>query len=334
MYEALGQAILKTGETVQAGVVIGPDAEWAERIEELLSHKGDPWNWQNSQALRNPLGIDVYYYLLHRNGVPFANIMTAELAGVGHLGHVWTQPEDRQKGASSSLMSLQMEDFRSRKGKALFLGTGYDSVPYHMYSRFGFKGIEPKSGYMEWYATSKEAFEGTYFAQGKTEIQPVAWSHWPASAALFLGGFPERVRCAPQRLIGRQSTEGAFLPLLQDAQRRQTAGDKPRALALFHTETTAVVGFTAWGWHPLWEDACLVDIYCHPRHWDKAADLIKSLHLPETERYIAYSDTTGARKTEFFMAHGFKQTVVLKERVARTFAKTAFVDVAVFEKTV
>ena len=101
-----------------------------ERIEALLGHKGEEWQWQNSRCARDDLGIDVYYYILHRDGVPFANMMTAECAGVGHFGHVWTRPEDRRKGAADQLMGLQMEDFRGRGGRALYLGTGFDSAAY------------------------------------------------------------------------------------------------------------------------------------------------------------------------------------------------------------
>jgi hypothetical protein len=332
VYKDLGHVTLKTGERVQVGVVIGPDAEWAERLEKLLGHKGDPWDWQNSQALRSNLGIDVCFYVLHRQGVPFANILTAELAGVGHLGHVWTEPQDRQKGASSSLMEIQMRDFRSRRGKALFLGTGFDTVPYHMYRKFGFNSVEPESGYMAWYAASKDEFEHDYFARAGTEIQPPHWVHWPSSAALFLGDFPCAVRCAPLRLIGRQSTEGPFLPLLRDAQRRQAVDEKPRAMVLCNAQTNAVVGFTAWGRHPLWEDICLVDVYCHPSYWDSAGELLSSLPLPGAERCVAYSEAGCRHKTAVLLDHGFKQSATLKGRVPATRAKTSFLDLALFER--
>jgi hypothetical protein len=39
-------------ERVEAAVVRGPDLDWAGRIEKLLGHKGDPWNWQNTEMLR------------------------------------------------------------------------------------------------------------------------------------------------------------------------------------------------------------------------------------------------------------------------------------------
>ena len=106
MYEGLGHVVLATGEQVEVGVVIGPDAEWTERLERLLGHKGEPWNWQNRQVLTTDVGIGSRFYVLHRGGMPFANIMIAELSGVGILAHVWTKPEDREKGACSNLMRV------------------------------------------------------------------------------------------------------------------------------------------------------------------------------------------------------------------------------------
>jgi hypothetical protein len=324
---------LGTGEHVESGVVIGPDAEWAERLEELLWHKGDPWNWQNQKALRKELGIGVRFYILHRGGKPFANIMLAERCEVGLLGHVWTRPEDRRKGACSKLMGVQMEDFRSRQGKALFLETEFDSGAYRIYERFGFRSVEPKSGYMDWYAKSRERFEAAYFKRGETEIQVLGWRHWPSSAALFMGDFPCILRCAPLKLIGRRLTETPFLPLLRDGERRQEAGLKSRAVALYNQATTAVVGFAAWDWHPLWEDTCLVDVFCHPDYWDEAGNLFKNLSLPDGARYIAYSDIDCNHKARVLLEAGFERTAVLKKRVPGTMAKTSFLDVELFEKT-
>jgi hypothetical protein len=258
--------------------------------------------------------------------------MIAELSGVGILGHVWTNPKDRQKGACSKLMGMQMEDFQSRQGKALFLGTGFDSVAYHIYARFGFRGVEPQSGYMAWYATSKDEFEAAYFKMGKTSVQPLGWTHWPSSPALFLGDAPCIVRCAPLRLIGRRSTESPLLPLLCDEQERQTSGEKPHTLVLQNEATTAVVGFTTWDWHPLWEHTCLVDVYCHPDYWDRADYLLSSLSLPEAEHHIAYGDVVCEQKIKVLQEAGFKQTATLKRRVPRTRSKASFLDVALFER--
>lgn len=332
MFQSMGKVTLKTGESVQAGVVVGPDLDWAESIEKLLHHKGDPWNWQNSQMLRSEHEIEARFYVLHRAGIPFANISTFELAGVGLFGHVWTVPEDRQKGASSRLMGIQMGDFRARGGKALFLGTEYASVAYRMYRKYGFHSVEAQSGYMEWYATSKRTFNNAYFSAGTTELQALRWSHWPSSEPLFLGDHACLVRSAPLSLIGRQSVEGTYLGPLQDAEARLATDKPPRFKALCSLDTTAVVGLVGWGWHPLWEGVCLVDLFCHTDYWDKGQELLTSLSLPEARRYIAYADVGCDHKREVLLESGFEQTMVLKDWVAESQAQTSFRDVAVYER--
>jgi hypothetical protein len=86
MYEGLGPIELKTKERVEAGVITGPDLQWAQRLEALLGHKGPIWQWQNSVAARQRIKAEVRYYILHRDGEPLANMMIAERAGVGHFG--------------------------------------------------------------------------------------------------------------------------------------------------------------------------------------------------------------------------------------------------------
>jgi GNAT superfamily N-acetyltransferase len=332
MHESLGTIELKDGERVEAGAVGGPDPEWAGRIEELLAHKGGIWNWQNSTVLRRETGVEARFYLLHRGGAPFANMMTATYRGVGHFGHVWTEPEERRKGAASRLMDLQMEDFRQRGGRALFLGTGFDSPAYRIYAAHGFGSVEERSGYMAWYTGSWEAFEAEYFAAGASEIQEADWPHWPASAALFIGNFPGVVRCAPLGLFGRISTEGALLTLIQAEEGRRAGGESPRAKALVQTESGAQVGLAIWEWDPLWPETCLVDLYCHPRFWNRGSELLAALELPKAERYLAYTDPGCQEKGRELLAAGFRATARHQRRVAVDAARAGWADVVAWEK--
>ncbi|MBI4560353.1 MAG: GNAT family N-acetyltransferase [Candidatus Hydrogenedentes bacterium] len=314
------------------GLVAGPDLEWAGRIEKLLGHKGDPWNWQNSELLRESVGIEAYFYILHHDGIPFANIMTAELNGVGIFGHVWTNPEDRRKGAVSRLMERQMEHFRARGGKALFLGTGFDSPPYHIYRSFGFEGTENQSGLMEYYASSKAEFERDYFDGSPTVTKPLDWTHWPSSPALFMGAFPGVVRCAPLRLIGRSSTEGRLLPVLREMRSPREPSALPRAMALQNTKTSAVMGLAAWDWDPLWPDTCVVDVYCHPSSWNCAAELLEGLALPKARRYIAYDDQACGAKIEVLRSNGFRPVATMGAWAPMNRAGTGIVDVTLYER--
>lgn len=335
MYQSFGTIRLKSGETVEAGVVRGPEPSWSQRLQKLLWHKGDPWNWQNAQLLEREQGLDVFFYVLHRNGDAFANIMTVELAGVGIFGHVWTKPADRQQGASSRLMQLQMQDFVARHGKALYLGTEYDSVAYKMYTHFGFRSVEPQSGYMAYYADSQTAFDDAYFAPGPVTIAPLRWPHWPAVSPLFLGDFRGLVRCAPLQLMGRVSPEGALLPALMENEKCEREEKAPPTLTLVNDATTAVVGLAAWRWDLIWPDTCVVDCYCHPDYWSHAGVLLGALQFPydEADRIVAYVDQGNDAKAACLTQAGFQPTAILPQWITANVAKAASVDVTVYTKS-
>ncbi|MEZ4860008.1 MAG: hypothetical protein R3C14_01815 [Caldilineaceae bacterium] len=332
MYQRLATVTLKNGESVEAGVVRGPEPGWAQRLVRLLWHKGDPWNWQNAQVLERTLGIDAFFYILHRDGAPLANIMTIELEGVGLFGHVWTNPEDRQKGASGSLLQLLMADFAARNGRALYLGTGYDSVPYHLYAKHGFQGIAPASGYMAYYRAAQADFDAAYFAPGEAVIEPLDWRHWPAAAPLFIGDFPGLVRCAPLQLIGRESPEGPFLPALLKAEERAQRGRTPTTFALRHAVTNAVVGLATCDWHPLWPETRLLDLYCHPNFWHYAPALLEALPFTADQRLIAYADQGCPAKLQTLAAVGFKTTATLPQWIATDALQSNWADVLVLTK--
>lgn len=332
MYEPIDTIRLTSGERVQAGVVKGPDRDWAERIEALLEHKGEMWRWGNTMVLREHLDVEAYFYILHRGGIPFANMSTVETRGVGIFGHVFTKPEDRRKRAAMELMRVMMGHFRRRGGRALYLGTGYDSHPYHIYRAHGFTGLEPRSGYMDYFTASRDAFETGYFARGPAEVAALDWRDWPASTALFTGGFPGVTRCAGMRIFGRQSTESPLLPFIRDACTRRADGQSARVKVLRQEETTAVTGLAMWSYDRLWPRSCVVDVYCHPHFWDRSRDLLDALALPEAERYLAYCDAGFEQKAAALSQAGFRPSVTYRRRVARDCARTAHVDVEVWEK--
>lgn len=328
MYRGLGEIALKTGERVEFGVVEAPDPEWAERIEKLLAHKGDPWNWQNSELLRYPTDVETYFYLLHRDGAPFSNIMLCLAHGVGLFGHVWTNPEDRRKGAASRIMSTLMEDFRRRGGQALFLGTDFDAPPYHIYAREGFIGIEDRSGYMAYYTPGAERFEAWYFAGGPARVAELQWRHWPASAALLLGDFGGMLRLVCAKIKHRASPEGPLLPFL----RRQRSGGARRLSILEKPDTTAVVGIAACGDDPLTYGQTVVDVYCHPRFWPHAGELLATLELPAGGRLAAYADSGCPAKIAALKAFGFREVARLPDFTPADVADTSRLEVTVLMK--
>jgi len=141
LYEKLGETALKDGPA-ELGIVQGPDPDWAEKLLPFLSHKGDLWNWQNEWCLRkDPEGLNPLYYVCHREGELLANVCNFFRNGVGNFSHVYTHPDHRRKGACAAILKALFSDFEKRGGRAMFLGTGYASVPYRIYEKHGFRSV-------------------------------------------------------------------------------------------------------------------------------------------------------------------------------------------------
>lgn len=304
MFQRLTDVKLKTGETVSAAVIHGPDVEWASRIESLLAHKGDPWTWQNSELLRENTGTSAKFFILHRDGRPFSNIMLVECAGVALLGHVWTEPADRGAGASGILMELLLGDFRASSIQAIFLGTEANSEPYHYYERRGFVPIAAGSGYMVLSKDAVEKFHAAWFEDDSATIRPLDWTHWAAAAPLCLGGFPQQIRLAATGLIGRLSSEGPLLPAIRRQKQASLAGAPPCAIAL-SSPSGAVLGLASLLPDPIWPEQDVLDLFVHPRAWNRAAELVDWLPPNHGRACVAYTDVGALSKIEALFAAGF-----------------------------
>ena len=308
---------LRGGEEVEAGVVVAPDPAWAAAIGPMLQHKGAPWTWQIERVLTQNLGVDVFFYLLHRAGLPFANIMTVERHGVGIFGHVWTDPADRRQGASSQLMTLQMADFQARGGAALYLGTRYDSPAYRMYAKQGFAGIEPASGCMAYVGVGGAKVLDGWFAPASVAVEPLDWRHWPLLQPLCLSAAPEMVRSAATHLYGRDIAEGPGLTLIRANEDAAAEGKPPAAVVLVNTTTGAVLGLASAVPHPLWPQARLVDLFCHQDFWPHGEAMLAELRLAN-ELQIAYADDAAMVQQQAYANLGFVQTATVARPLSWT----------------
>jgi GNAT superfamily N-acetyltransferase len=330
MLRSLGTVILRTGEPVSAAVVGTPDRDWAERIERMLAHKGEPWNWQNNELFRQSCGVDANFFVLHRSGAPFANIMLVETAGVALLGHVWTEPADRGAGGSSLLMERVMADFAERKGRAIFLGTDFNGTAWQYYRRRGFEPVEPASGYMEFHRQPRAEFDRDWFGATDVVVEPIDWPHWPAAAPLCLGDFGPVVRLAAVQLIGRRSSEEPLLRLIREANRRRALGEPVKALVLRDAKGPTVLGVACLQPHPFWPHTKILDVFCHPRWWHRAPDLVAALERDDTARTIAYADADHGEQRAILERAGLREKTVLPRWAPRTAAGSERIDVTVF----
>jgi GNAT superfamily N-acetyltransferase len=329
----LGNVTLKSGERVEALCVLGPDLEWGPLIRRMLGHKGGIWNWQNTEVLTERLPLEARFYVLHRGGAPFANVMTVERGGVGLFGHVWTDEADRGQGAASWLLELLLADFRSRGGRALWLGTGYDTHPYRLYLKHGFRGLEDRHSEMVLCAGGDlAAFEADWFATRGAVAEPLGWGHWPTSSPLFAGAFPGVARAPALGLIGRRIAESTLLPAIRANRERIARGEMPTAAVIADPDSGAVIAFAHWADAPPWPETSQLDLWCHTAAWHRAGELVETLRIPRDRRLIAWTDPDCPAKTETLMKLGFRAAGALPDLAWADAARSRRIEITLMDR--
>jgi RimJ/RimL family protein N-acetyltransferase len=312
MYRELTEAKLKSGEHLEIGVVMGPDGEYANKITPFLGHKPGEFKWHIERSVKEKLDdLETYYYIGKLGDEIVANIMTVEHIGVGILGHVFTKPEHRRKGACTVVMREQMDDFRRRNGRALYLGTGYDSPPYHIYKGLGFVGFIPGSGFMRYFVDS--SFESEWFTSTEAKVKDVEWHDWPKMTALtgILGG--DWLRCVMLPMYGPTNFEGGFLGLKMELENDR----KYQAFKLLESETGAIVGFGSLADDRRWHgNTALLDLFVHPDHWGSGGKLMEALDLP-SKKIQCYADPSSVEKISLLERFGFERETVLKRQIVK-----------------
>jgi len=308
VYKKLSIQTLKTGESLEIGVVSAPDKAHADQIAPFLQHKGDPWNGHIANALKEPLDeLETRFYVGKLRGTIITNVMTVEYNRTGILGHVYTQPEHRRKGACKLVMAEQMKDFRTRGG-VLFLGTGYDSPPYWIYHSFGFRSLIEGSGFMTF--ATEDDFEVRYFAPGKAHVAEVRWKDWPRLNALFAIREGAFLRSVGQGRYGVSSFEGEFLRLKVALEE-----DATYQARLLESERGAVVGCATLTKDPRWHrDVWLLDIFIHPNFASSMGPLLDALDLPEG-KIQCYADSRSSDKICALEQAGFRQEAIFKAHI-------------------
>lgn len=327
MHETLGTVELKSGETMHIVRVTAPDDEWKDRILPLLGHKGQPWQWQMEIAFDEQLeGLQQHFYVgALDSGEVVGNIMHVEamVPPIAILGHVFTPPEHRRKGICSHLMEALTGDFRARNGRAVFLHTGYDSAPYHIYAQWDFVGYRD-TGSMAW--LPEEDFFEKQFAPRPVSVRETRWGDWPALEALAEVDRGWHLRSVFLDLHGFGSFEGAYLRV-----RRGMVDGLVRDFRVLAAEDGAVMGYALLGrWGAFPGDPLALDLFVHPDFEDNAEELAAAIDLPEEERVIAFADGESPRKAEALEAAGMKREAALPEMVTDGEGKAR--DVLIFRR--
>lgn len=300
MYAKLGEAELKTKERMEVGVITAPDAPNAEEMKQFLGHKPGNYKWHIERCVMETLdALETRFYVGKLDGRVITNIMTVEYEGIGILGHVFTLPEQRRKGACKGVMAYQMEDFRHRSGGALYLGTGYNSPPYYIYHSFGFESVYPESGFMKYHVNAD--FEERYFAPTSAHPKSVEWHDWPKVTALSgIVGW-DTLRSLKWAVYGPTNLEGGFLSFKHDLETEDVYSD---AKLLISSEG-AIVGWATVSRDSRWQPATgVLDLFFHPNFADDVPTLLSALDFPEA-KVQCYIDSRAKKKAEALETAGF-----------------------------
>lgn len=315
MYERLGEVTLKTGEAMELGVITAPDAEWKDRIVPFLGHKTEPFASHIRRSNEGPLDeLETRYYVGHRDGQVITEVMIVGARGAGILGHVYTRPEERRKGAYRALMAVQMADIPRRGFRVLCLGTGYNSHPYWVYHSFGFRSIALERGEMKWLAD--EGAEAGLLRPGRVTARDVRWDDWGYFGLLGLQPVmpnEELPRSRVMRLKGQGSLEGPFVQLMLT--REQERGMAVRVLESEHGATVAwaVLAPDA-RWRapdPHWlADAWILDLHAHEPFAADLPALLADLPWPDAPVAAAFAEPPGSKAGALESA-GFRRAACL-----------------------
>lgn len=215
MLQPLDNVTLKTGEAAQLAVVRGPEPGDPWQVAPLLGHKGGAWNAHIEGSLAGPQdGLETRYYVARVGELAVSNVMLVEYAGAGILGHVFTVPEQRRKGLCEHVITAALGDFTARGGTRLILGTGYDSAPYWIYHRHGFRPLLPNSGFMAWQPAAD--FAARWYRADGLRAADFTWRHWPALAQLWADDWGGGLQALAWGAFGPANFEGPGVALLAD----------------------------------------------------------------------------------------------------------------------
>ena len=300
MYDKLGEVTLKTGEEMEIGVITAPDELHAEEVKQFLGHKPGNYKWHIERCVTEVLdALETRFYVGKLNGDMITNIMTVEFEGVGILGHVFTLPEQRRKGACKGVMGYQMEDFRQRTGRALYLGTGYNSHPYYIYHSFGFESVFPESGFMKYHVNSD--FEERYFAPTSAEPKSIEWHDWPKVTALSgIVGW-DTLRSLKWGVYGPTNLEGGFLSFKHALETEDVYNDAK----LLISSGGAIVGWATVSRDARWQPVTAVlDLFFHPNFADDIPAFLSAVEFPDA-KVQCYVDSSAKKKAEILEVAGF-----------------------------
>jgi len=290
-----GAVRIPDGSEMGLCVVEAPDADWAPRLIALLGHKPPVYMGHVAAALARRLdALQTLFYVGLLGGAPVTVAMVVGAHGAGLLGHVYTVPEWRRRGASSLLLAALDADVRARSYRVLTLGTNPEGHARRMYEGVGFRQVEPGSGSMSrWTGQDADAPPA-----GAVSVGPARWDDWgwlSAAAALPRRKGEPLPRSRALGVAGPSHVEAGFLAAMQSGMALTVVRRGPTAVgwASLSDRDLAALGAVA-----------ALDFYVRPDCTADAGELLGRLSWPERPVVCAQAGARGYR-AEALRASGF-----------------------------
>ena len=280
----LGKVRLKTGEEMAMKRVECPAGDYAERLTQFLEHKRDRTFRDMKQRLRGDYAADSLdrFFVGEIEGrivSQMGYMLPRDTMDVGVFGHVYTQREQRGKGAASALMAACMADFNAGAGQALFCGTG-SPVAQRLYAKHGFAPLDAQLAPL-----GPQAYIKPPFAKDFTDLQRMFFA--PGRAVhvrnAHMGDRPkvDKVLHQSDGIRGmRESWLPVFLaaPFTDFVAIHQAVEDDKGMFTVLETADKHVVGYAfalSFG-SPIERESKVLDFLVHPSYHHESAVLVEA----------------------------------------------------------
>lgn len=322
MYTPIADRTLRTGETLEIGVVLAPNGhapddhtpgdDHAPLVRPILAHKSSNEQWHLDEVFAGRVApLETRFYLGCLQDRSVCNIMVSEYDGIGILSHVYTVPEHRRKGIARLVMTEQMADFKARSGRYLTLSTGFDTHPYYLYHGFGFRSVVPESGHMKYMGNAE--FEAEHLRAGENgemRVIPGDWKHWPSLNVLCAQYGPPYLRNVGLGHIGPRMFEGAYLGLM-----KQTREDEDVRVRLAVSERGAVAGYATLVPDLRWRgETLLLDLTVHSAFKAQLKPLFESFVPLAGRKVLCHVEPGDGPKIAALADAGFIHEATLRQQ--------------------
>lgn len=296
--------VLKTGENLECRVIDRRDTDLVPALRTLLAHKGDIWQLHLEEEFAGRIkDLETRFYVGLIGSDLVGNIMTVEFKGLGIMGHVYTPPEHRRKGICDVLMDFHMADFRERKGNALYLNTGFESAPFFIYQKHGYRPIPEAPGSM-WWSPDSWSPDTLWDDLERLKIAEPAWRHWPSANVFMLQTRLPAVRNVTYGKFGCANAEATFLHVLSDLRNPE----KRVQARVLETRDGHMAGLATLAPERRWGSlgtTYVFDLCVHPDAEDVPEQLVEDFQWPAAH-VLAYASDDDTAAVNRYAQMGFR----------------------------